>query len=115
MNRSLAVLSVIIIGICAYGVFQIKHQVKSLVHDLMEVNQQIASDKEAIYVLKAEWTYLNRPERLKELASKYLNLDHIVVSQIDTHQVKDISAKNYSYATIVPVPKPILASIKRYE
>jgi cell division protein FtsL len=82
MIRISLIVVLAILGLNAFGLFHIKYQVKNLRHDLEEVNFQIAQEKEAIHVLKAEWTYLNQPDRLRQLATKYLTLEKTKVSQL---------------------------------
>lgn len=41
---------------------------------LSNLRADIAREQDAIRVLKAEWEYLNRPERLEKLAAEFLNL-----------------------------------------
>ena len=61
--------------VMAVIVFQIKYAVQELEGELAAVNHQIVQDQEAIQVLRAEWSYLNRPERIAGLAERYLGLD----------------------------------------
>jgi len=44
-------------------------------HDIARLESQIRQEKQTIDILKAEWSYLNRPSRLRELAEKHLALD----------------------------------------
>ncbi len=48
------------------------------VHDLEDrlagIHRDIAREQEALHVLRAEWSYLNRPERLEDLARRHLDL-----------------------------------------
>ncbi len=120
MKKSVIAFALCTLAFSVYCVFQIKYRVKELVRDVVELNRQITSDKEAIHVLNAEWTYLNRPERLKALADRYLGMTHIEVSQIKTSPKslqsdhgKNNQDKNYSM--VIPNLKPILSSAKRYE
>ena len=54
--------------------FTVKYEVQDLEDQLVAINKQIGVHEEAIHVLSAEWSYLNRPERLAELAQRYLDL-----------------------------------------
>ena len=71
-----------IILISIFGLFQIKYKVQNLRKDLTEIQRQILQEKEEIHVLKAEWTYLNQPDRLKRLADQYLKLKPMQVIQM---------------------------------
>ena len=44
--------------------------------------RSIAKEAEAIRVLKAEWSYLNQPERLQALARRHLTLGPTAAAQI---------------------------------
>jgi len=43
-------------------------------HDIARLEKQIRQEKQNIDILEAEWSYLNRPSRLRELAEKHLEL-----------------------------------------
>jgi len=58
----------------AVAAFVIKYQVRELEDKLATIETELTQSQEAIHVLKAEWSYLNRPERLTELAQRYLDL-----------------------------------------
>ena len=71
----------------ALGLFYVKHVVQNLEQDLTSLERSINSDKEEIHVLKAEWTYLSRPDRIKTLASAHLDL-----APTESAQIADISS-----------------------
>ena len=58
----------------ALGLFYVKHVVANLETQLTSLHKSMKSDKEEIHVLTAEYTYLSRPERIKQLSAKYLDL-----------------------------------------
>ena len=41
---------------------------------IARLNRDIVREQDQIHVLKAEWTYLNRPERIEELSKRFLDL-----------------------------------------
>jgi len=57
-------------------------RVKSQERELASLKAAIVSEQEAIRVLKAEWSYLNQPERLQTLAREHLPLTPTGASQI---------------------------------
>lgn len=62
--------------------FVLKNQVQSLESELNRINLSIQSDVKAIHVLKAEWSHLNTPQRLRNLASKHIELNPARAEQI---------------------------------
>ncbi len=59
---------------CAAGfvLFNVTFKVEKLEAELGELNRQILADQQSIHILKAEWSYLDRPERLELLIEDYL-------------------------------------------
>jgi len=64
--------------------FVVKYQVQDLEGELVEYNRTITEDRQALHVLKAEWSYLNEPSRLKILAERYLGMTAIDSRQVGT-------------------------------
>jgi len=64
------------------ALFYAKHRVQALDEQLAETNQAILADQESIHVLKAEWAYLNQPDRLERLSRRYLELEILTREQI---------------------------------
>lgn len=82
MSRLSFILVLFIALIAAIGVFVLKHEVQKLEAELAGVHRQIVVGQEELHVLKAEWSHLNQPERLKDLASRYLSLEPLAPGQI---------------------------------
>lgn len=51
----------------AYWAYKENYRTQASLRRVADLQQQIAAEREAISVLKAEWAYLNRPDRLREL------------------------------------------------
>ena len=49
-------------------------EVGDLEDRLAAIHRDIAREQEALHVLRAEWSYLNRPDRLEALARRHLGL-----------------------------------------
>jgi len=57
-----------------FGMFQVKYEVQAIEEELVRVNHRILADHQSIHVLKAEWSYLTRPERMETMARRHLGL-----------------------------------------
>lgn len=55
-----------------YTLFWITFEVEKLEEELARLNREILREQETLHVLKAEWSYLNRPGRLEDLANDLL-------------------------------------------
>ncbi|OUS18652.1 hypothetical protein A9Q97_00635 [Rhodospirillales bacterium 47_12_T64] len=86
MKNLVLTLWIVVGTACAIVLFQVKHEVTALEDQLASVEYKIKTDRQAIRILQAEWSYLNRPERLARLSSQYLNLKPLDPSQIVTLQ-----------------------------
>lgn len=74
--RYILIWSVLVTGAAA-TIFALKYEVQNLEERLSFLNAQIVKDQEAIHVLRAEWSYLNRPAALEKVAKEYLTLEPI--------------------------------------
>ena len=119
MSRLLLLCCVVImVGVSAYGLFKIKHEVQNQKKDLVEIRRQLANDYRVIHMLEAEWAYVNNPERIKKLAKRHLGLQHYTLAR----QIKDDEAINYAYFhygdiqqshNVTPTLRPILSGARR--
>ena len=84
------------------GLFHVKFQVQALEDELVRVNRQIDGEQQAIHVLKAEWSYVNQPQRLQGLSQRFLDLQPLTPRQI-------VNLANFgrdSLDNVVPPPPP---------
>lgn len=77
------IISSLLCIISCFFMFHIKFTVQNIARDIRELKNQIEIETESIRVLNAEWAYLNKPQKLKQIVVKYLpNIKPINVSQI---------------------------------
>lgn len=88
------VLHVVAIGALvssALYAYTIKYDTTLHAEQLAKLKAKVTREREAIAVLKAEWQYLNRPERIQPLADKHLSLQALGIGQIV--RVQDLPVK----------------------
>ena len=67
-----------------FGLYHLKAQVEEREKELAGVQRAIEDEREAIQVLRAEWSYLNQPERLRRLAVARLELLPVSARQMSS-------------------------------
>jgi len=87
MRATSTVLWIGLIGAMAFGLFQLKYAVQDREDELAWLNRDLIASEESIHVLHAEWSYLNRPERLAALAEEHLGLRSMEGHQIGSVEI----------------------------
>ncbi len=82
MIRSATLLGLLLGGVMAVCVFVVKYEVQDLEAEFAQLNRSIADERQSIHVLLAEWSHLNEPARLRDLAREHLNLGAISARQM---------------------------------
>jgi hypothetical protein len=59
-------------GIAGFALFNVSFKVERLEGELNRLNKAVLKEQKAVHVLRAEWSYLNRPDRIEALARKLL-------------------------------------------
>lgn len=85
MNARILVHMVLFI-VLAVGVYLVKYSVQDVQRELAARKTELATEKETIHLLNAEWAYLNRPDRLRQLADRHLDL-----VPLDSRQINQVS------------------------
>ncbi len=74
MIRISALVWVVVLALLGVGLFQVKYNVQLKERELRDVRRQIEANLSAVHVLEAEWSYLNDPLRLADLARRHTGL-----------------------------------------
>ena len=69
-------------AVLSIGLYAMKYEVARLETQAMNLERSLAVQVETLGVLQSEWSYLNRPDRLRELALRHLTLVPVAVHQI---------------------------------
>ena len=108
MTRMIAVIWLGAVAAMAWGLFQVKNEVRSLEAELHKARWATKSDRETIEILKAEWSYLNQPARIADLATRHLELAPLETTQIVESSDLSTRLSPYDYDQ-VPSPDSPLA------
>lgn len=97
------------------SVFIVKNKVNKLEQDLLVLERGVDGDQQAIHVLKAEWSHLNDPKRLRRLAEKHLGLVPVENEQVIAASSIEISIPNrvikFSPDMITPISESLNATM----
>lgn len=86
-----------------YTIYGLKYESRSLEQRVAEVQQSIRAERDAVAILRAEWSHLNRPKRVERLARKHLGLKPLKAKQF-------LTARQYE-ALRQPTPAEVAARI----
>jgi len=75
MRSLFSVLSTIFVMALAYWAYQENYRTQEALNEVRSLQRSIGENRENLGVLRAEWAYLNRPDRLRELVM--LNYDNL--------------------------------------
>jgi hypothetical protein len=97
------------------GLYTVKYKVQAVKAEVAATERKLLEEKRNLRVLEAEWSYLNRPERLAQLSQKYLKLDSVSGIQLadynrlpigDTAEILRVAA-----AKAAKNPKPAASAV----
>ncbi len=93
----IVLITVFLFCVMSVGLLVLKSEVHEMEQELTQLHNNIRDDRKAIRVLKAEWSHLNDPTRIKRLAETYLKL-----SPVSAKQIAPLDALPYSATDTVP-------------
>jgi cell division protein FtsL len=89
----------------AYVIYQVKYEARALDEEIASLGKEIDTERDSLALLRAEWSLLNRPERIERLAQKYLKLAPIQPRQLvtlDSVTDRDFTRTRVEIATTAP-------------
>ncbi len=108
MLRTINILLVLMMLVGAAVVYDFKYEAERATTRVARITRKIDAERDAIAILKAEWSLLNQPKRLQDLAERYrtyLELDPLEPTQIAT--IDDIPFKPAVRGEgVAPTPSP---------
>lgn len=86
----------------AFWAYRENYRTQAALGEMTQVQREIARLREDLGVLRAEWAYLNRPDRLRELVD--LNFDRLQLIPREAGQVVDLGHVDYPRPPAPPEP-----------
>jgi len=93
-----------VIGL-AFWAYQENYKTQTAVAEVRSLYQDIGAAHERLGMLRAEWAYLNRPDRLTDLAD--LNFDRLGLLPLMPEAFGAVDQIIYPLPTILPITNPI--------
>ena len=84
MLRFLNIAAILVLVGSAIYAYSIKYQTSYRAEQIVKTKLEIKAEHDAIAVLRAEWSFMTRPERVQQLADRYLDLQPLTADKIET-------------------------------
>lgn len=94
------VLSFLAVMGLAFWAYRENYATQAALRDMAALQDEIASLREALALQRAEWAYLNRPDRLRELAT--LNFDRLGLLPLEPTQFGAAAQVSYPAPVLLP-------------
>lgn len=85
--------------------YQENYKTRDAVSDVRKLHREIGAAHERLGMLRAEWAYLNRPDRLRDLAE--LNYERLGLLPLMPDAFGDVDHIIYPLPEILPITDPI--------
>jgi cell division protein FtsL len=105
--RFVNVCLVLALGALAYVIYEVKYEARALDEKIAVLQKDIEAERDGVAVLRAEWSLLNRPERIERLALKYLKLGPARPSQLVT--LDTVSESDFERARVIAADQTVPA------
>ncbi|RCW85915.1 cell division protein FtsL [Paracoccus lutimaris] len=100
MRSVLFLLTTLIVMGLAFWAYRENYSTQSAITEMADVQRQIGGLREDLIVLRAEWAFLNRPERLRELVN--LNFDKLKLVPFGADQFVDVGQVTFPSPQAAP-------------
>ncbi len=105
MRGLLFVMSALAVMGLAFWAYQENYKTQQAQREVSELQAQIGAAHSRLGMLRAEWAYLNRPDRLRELAE--LNFDRLELLPLMPEAFGRVDQVAYPLPDLLPITSPI--------
>ena len=93
MRLVLHLSAAVLVVVCATWAYRVNYATQEALNRVADLRAEIAAEREALAVLRAEWAYLNRPDRLRELVE--LNAEALGLAELTPDQFGEVAMVAY--------------------
>ncbi len=113
MRGLFCVLAALGVMALAFWAYQENYKTQAAIADVRDLHREIGAAHERLGVLRAEWAYLNRPDRLADLAD--LNFDRLGLLPLMPDAFGRVDQIIYPLPPILPITDPIELSSDMFD
>lgn len=103
-NVLILLIGLAISGSAAFWAYHENYKTKAALDEMGKVRRDIALLRETLGVQRAEWAYLNSPDRLRELVN--LNFDRLGLMPFESNQFAEVAQVAYPAPPAAPETAP---------
>jgi hypothetical protein len=92
----------------AFWAYHENYQTQESLKEVRQLHRDIGASRQRLGVLRAEWAYLNRPDRLRDLAD--LNFDRLGLLPLAPESFGRIDQVDYPHLPLGPITDPVEVS-----
>lgn len=108
MRGLLFVLSALAVMALGFWVYKENYETRAALSQVRDLQAKIGQAHARLGMLRAEWAYLNRPDRLRELAE--LNFDRLELLPLMPEAFGQIDQVAYPIPDLLPILNPVEVS-----
>ena len=100
MRAFLSILASILVVGLGFWAYRENYATQTAIDEVERLGHELAETRAALSVLRAEWAYLNRPDRLRDLVD--LNFDRLGLMPLMPEQFAGVDEVTYPPAVWLP-------------
>ncbi|WP_413870264.1 cell division protein FtsL [Albidovulum sp.] len=105
MRSLILVLSAFAVVGLGFWAYRENYRTQGELAEVRRLQAEIGEMREALSVLNAEWAYLNRPDRLRELAD--INFERLGLLPFGPRQFGTVASVSYPAVALPPITEPV--------